>query len=267
MTEQTLTTGTFCWNELATGDVAAAKAFYTQVFGWTTDDMPMPGDAPGTYTLFKLGDAEIAGCYQLDGPQFEGVPPHWMSYVSVKDVDATAAKAQKAGATVLWPAMDVEGIGRMAGLVDPQGAAFAAYKGAPGKSARPNLGNAIGNLCWNELATSDLDGATEFYRKVFGWTADQKSEGPVAYTEWKNRDEVVCGMRSLEPGSGTPPNWTTYVSVEDCDATLSKATELGARVMMPAFDIPMVGRLAVISDPTGGHIAFITLSDEHHDKA
>ena len=73
--------GEFCWYELGTTDVAAAKNFYGSLFGWTSTDIPM-GEM-GTYTLLQKDGQDIAGLYKLEGPMFEGVPPNWMVYVAV----------------------------------------------------------------------------------------------------------------------------------------------------------------------------------------
>ena len=262
MTEQTTIAGTFCWNELATRDAPAAKAFYTGLFGWTTQDKPMPGDMPGEYTLFKLGDTDIGGGYAMVGEMFEGVPPHWLSYVAVEDVDAITARAEELGADILWPPMDVPDIGRMASFTDPTGAALAVYKGA-GKPERPDLGSKVGAFCWNELNTNDLDKATSFYTALLGWEADRKP-GPMPYTEWKRGDSVVGGALQMDPAWGEiPPHWMVYVSVEDCDATVARAQELGGQVKMPPMDIPEVGRFSVLADPTGAVVSVITLSGEH----
>jgi predicted enzyme related to lactoylglutathione lyase len=261
MTEQTTTTGTFIWNELGTGDLAAGRAFYTQLFGWGCEETPMPGDGPGVYALFKLGDVDIGGGYQLDGEMFEGVPPHWACYVSVDDVDATMAAAVKAGGKTLWPAMDIPGIGRMGGFSDPTGAALAIFKMGD-KEERPDLGAATGCFCWNELATNDTDAAAAFYNKVFGWTADSKGDdSPMPYSEWKLGDKSLGGMLKLDPAWGPiPPYWAVYVSGADCDATVAKALELGAEIKAPAMDIPGVGRFACLADPTGAVLSVITLS-------
>lgn len=120
--------GTFCWNEVMTRDVEACVGFYTQLLGWTTEKVDM-GPA-GTYTLFKNGECQVGGCMGMDGPQFENVPPHWLSYIAVDDVDATAAKAGELGAAIHCPPMDIPGIGRFCVVQDPTGAAIAFFKGA-----------------------------------------------------------------------------------------------------------------------------------------
>ena len=267
MTQQTTSTGAFIWNELATRDITAAVPFYTQLFGWGSEEQPMPGDMPGNYVLFRLGDVDIAGGYQMEGEMFEGVPPHWTAYVSVDDVDATIAAAEAGGGKTLWPALDVPGIGRMGSFTDPTGASLAVFKMGD-KEERPDLGAAHGSLCWNELITNDTALAAKFYGTVFGWVADHKGDhSPMPYTEWKVGNKSVGGMLQIDPAWGSvPPHWAVYVSVENCDATVANAVELGAEVKAPAMDVPEVGRFACLADPTGTVFSVITLTAKHFGK-
>ena len=111
--------GHFHWNELVTRDVEKAKKFYGETIGWTFDGMPM---ADGTYWVAKMGDAFVGGLFPISGPQWDGVPEHWMSYIAVDDVDARVKKAVAAGAKLMRPAFDVPGVGRIAILTEPGGA-------------------------------------------------------------------------------------------------------------------------------------------------
>jgi predicted enzyme related to lactoylglutathione lyase len=111
--------GHFHWNELVTRDVEKAKKFYGGTIGWTFEGMPMPD---GTYWVAKMGDAYVGGLFPIAGPQWEGVPEHWMSYLAVDDVDARVKKAQAAGAKLMRPAFDIPGVGRIAILTEPGGA-------------------------------------------------------------------------------------------------------------------------------------------------
>lgn len=114
----------FCWNELETRDIEGAKAFYTKVFGWKSESMPMP---QGEYVMWQNGGQPAAGG-QAMGPQFPAnVPSHWLVYFAVADTDATVSKAQSLGGNVLVPAMDIDQ-GRFAVIADPQGAAFGVIK-------------------------------------------------------------------------------------------------------------------------------------------
>ena len=112
-------TGSFAWAELHTPDMEAAKTFYTSVFGWTEKTSPL---GPMEYTEWKLGDESIGGGMTLSD-EMQGVPPHWMVYFAVDDVDVAAAKVQELGGTVMVQPDDFPG-GRFAIVTDPQGATF-----------------------------------------------------------------------------------------------------------------------------------------------
>jgi predicted enzyme related to lactoylglutathione lyase len=113
--------GRFCWNELMTTDVAAAKTFYSGLFGWTTEAFGSGMD----YTLLKKGDGTVGGLMKCPQP---GAPAHWLAYVMVEDVDGSAAKAAKLGGKVVAPPFDVPEVGRIAVVLDPQGAAIGLFK-------------------------------------------------------------------------------------------------------------------------------------------
>ena len=111
--------GKFYWNELMTRNVDGAKKFYADTLGWSFDGMPMPG---GTYWIAKMGEESVGGLFDISGAEFTGVPESWMPYIAVDDVDARLKKAVAAGATVMKPAFDIPGVGRIAVLKEPGGA-------------------------------------------------------------------------------------------------------------------------------------------------
>lgn len=122
MDEQFMQQGAFSWNELMTTDVAAAKTFYSGLFGWETEDMEMPDMA---YTVIKAGEKGVGGIMMMP-EDAKNVPPMWGSYVTVKDVDATARKAEQLGAKLLVPPRDIPEVGRFCVIQDPQGAVISA---------------------------------------------------------------------------------------------------------------------------------------------
>jgi uncharacterized protein len=113
--------GTFYWNELMTRDVEGAKKFYADTLGWSYDAMPMPGGG-GTYWLATMDGEPVGGILDISAPEYGPVPESWMSYIAVDDVDARVAKAVKAGAKLMKPVFDVPGVGRIAILMQPDGA-------------------------------------------------------------------------------------------------------------------------------------------------
>ena len=118
------TPGAFSWSELLTTDPAAAKVFYSKLFGSSTKDMQM---SSGAYTTCQVGEESVAGIMRLPA-EAAGMPPMWGVYVTVADVDTTIREAEKLGGAVLVPPMDVDGVGRMAVLRDPQGASFSVIR-------------------------------------------------------------------------------------------------------------------------------------------
>jgi predicted enzyme related to lactoylglutathione lyase len=116
--------GTPSWFETMTTDVARASAFYTALFGWTAESMRFPDFV---YTTFKLGDAYVAGMMAIT-PQMGAMTPHWGTYFTVADADATAAHAVELGATLCVPAQDVPSVGRFVGITSPQGVTFYAMR-------------------------------------------------------------------------------------------------------------------------------------------
>lgn len=117
--------GNFCWNELATTNVKAAKDFYSKVFGWQFTDHEM-GDM--TYTMIKINDKDFAGIWAIPKEQQKQIPPHWMAYILVEDVEKALDKAKKNGATVVKPVTNANEMGRFAIITDPTGAHIALWQ-------------------------------------------------------------------------------------------------------------------------------------------
>ena len=260
MSTPTYTEGTFCWNELGTKDRDAARNFYTALFGWKTMDKPMP-NCDGTYTLLNIGEENAAGMYQMDGEMFEGVPSHWMSYIWVDDVDASAKRITELGGKLNCEPMDIPGVGRMAMAVDPTGANFAIFKGSDHKGAAHVEGTPQGTFCWNECYSSDAEKATKFYCDLFGWTVDEKHMmNDMKYTMLMKGDKQVGGLMQLTEEMGPMSYWMSYVTVDDCDAKALECEKLGGKLLAGPMDVPEVGRFAAIQDPTGAVVSIIKLN-------
>jgi predicted enzyme related to lactoylglutathione lyase len=110
---------------------------------------------------------------------------------------------------------------------------------------------------WNELITSDVEGAKKFYGDTFGWTSEIKHIAPGwDYTMFKKGDTVVGGMFGITPEMGPiPPHWLSYVFSNDIPADLAKATAAGGKVIKGPMDVPNTGTLAIIQDPQGAVVA------------
>ena len=119
------THGDFSWCELMTTDVDAAKVFYGGVFGWQFDDESVT-DHP--YTVLKAGESGVGGMMGMPPAAPGEMPPNWLCYVTVDDIDAVVARVGELGGEVCHGPMDVPGIGRFAVIQDPQGAVLAAIQ-------------------------------------------------------------------------------------------------------------------------------------------
>jgi len=247
-------TGRFVWHELHTSDRAKAQKFYTQLLGWDVKDVPMgPGDA---YGLCTVHGSEVAGVTKSMAPP--SVPPHWLQYIAVDDVDAFAKKAQTLGAKVMQAPMDIPNIGRFSVVTDPQGAAFALFKSSRPTEQEPER-PPVGAFCWEELMTSDPEAAAKFYTQLFGYSVESHDMGPMGtYRILKRGDRQTAGIMKTPANVPAPPHWLTYLNVKDVDASTRNAKEIGAKVMMEPMDIPNIGRFSVVADPTGAAVALFT---------
>jgi uncharacterized protein len=111
--------GRFHWNELMTRDVEKAKKFYADTLGWSFEAMPMPD---GTYWIATIDGEPVAGIFDINSTEYQGVNEMWMPYIAVDDIDARVRQAAQAGAKVMKEPFDVPGVGRIAMLTEPGGA-------------------------------------------------------------------------------------------------------------------------------------------------
>ena len=239
--------GTFCWTDLAAPDMPAATAFYTGLFGWTSE--PAGGDSEDTrgYTFFRLDGRLVAGY----GPPGPGEPPSWRPYVAVESADDTAARVREAGGQVMLDPMDVMDQGRTTVFVDPAGAVCCAWQ--PKAHEGAEVTSEPGGLGWLEHTTRDREGAKRFYGAVFGWEVKDVDEG---YEIWTLDGTEVAGLTTMEHHPPEmPPHWLVNFTVEDVDAVTTRAGELGGGVRVPPTTVSPPDRddirFAVLADPNG----------------
>lgn len=238
--------GTFCFAELSTPDMDAAKRFYGSLFDWTTFDVP---SAAGNYALFRRDGKDVAGLNRS---------PHgrhsWLQYISVESTDDTASRAQGLGATLKAAPFDVPGIGRMAMLTDPAGGEIGLWEARGYAGAQ--LVDDPGAMTWHELAVRDVEAARDFYTALFGWTTAISKVVPGGYMLFVQGERQVGGLIQIGPDWGpVPPHWQVYFAVDDCAALAAQATALGGCVYYGPQDIPNLGRLVVLGDPGGAGFA------------
>ena len=239
--------GIFCWVDLSTPDTDGARAFYSGLFGW--DPVGVETDMGPIYTMMQIEGNNVAGMGPMPPEMVaQSIPPIWTSYVKHDNADGIAAKAEAAGGTVVMPTMDVMDEGRMLMIQDPGGAVFGVWQ--PKNHIGAQLVNVPGALIWNELQTNDVEGSKIFYNAVFGWENETDGSG---YVVLINEGRAQAGMMAIDPSWGeVPPNWGAYFMVDDVEASMAKAKELGGNVLVPATAAGEMGRFSVLQDPQGG---------------
>lgn len=245
--------GTPSWVDLGSPDVETSIRFYGGLFGWDTE-APGSDEETGGYRFFLRHGKKIAGVGPLMG---DDQPPAWSTYFATDDADALAAKAQAAGGAVVVEPMSIMDAGRMLFVAHPAAGVFGAWEA--GRHIGAEVVNEPGALTWNELLTRDVGSAKAFLNELFGLSYEDNDMGDMTYTTLKVGDDVVGGLLEMPPTvpDEVPSFWQCYFAVEDADATLDRAQELGGSVAMPATEIPEVGRFASIADPHGAVFSVI----------
>lgn len=238
-------TGRFVWFDYVGTDQAKATGFYGELFGWKTQTIPLPGGAG--YTMFTVNDQTIGGFT----PTPKGAPEtgHWLAFLQVADAKAAADQATQLGGKVLKAPEKMGEFGTKAIVADSLGGPFALWQ--PGKAeASADYRGQVGTWCWNELYTQDTAKSIAFYAGLAGFT-EQTMDMPtgkyhVLSFDGKERAGVMTAPMPM------PQAWLPYVQVANADHTVEKAKKLGAKVHVPAEDVPGVGRVAVLEDTQGG---------------
>ncbi|MEO7588127.1 MAG: VOC family protein [Arachnia sp.] len=241
------------WVELNTPDMEKAQAFYGALFGWLFED---EGLDYGHYNTVRLGDEMVAGAMEIH-PDIADAAPSFVVYLGARDVRATAARAETAGARITVPPMDIPGRGAMAYLQDPTGAHLGLWEG---ERIRMEARDKPGALTWWELMTGDYDAARTFYGDVFGIDIHPLGvqSQPFQYSTFGQGDGMLAGMcdASTIVGDGLPSYWRVYVQVADVDANVEKVRDLGGQLLDGPVDSPF-GRVATVADDQGAQFQLI----------
>ncbi|HEV2364703.1 MAG TPA: VOC family protein [Caulobacteraceae bacterium] len=249
--------GRFIWYELMVPDVEAAKRFYGEVLGWTTQEV---GGSHMTYAMFEANGAGVGGVIPLTAEfKAQGIPPNWTAYVCVDDCDAAVRKAESLGGKVMRAARDIPGIGRLAVIADPHGAVIIVMKPIPPSEARPRAPRGtVGHGGWHELYAGDAAADLAFYRELFGWKETARHDmGPMGtYHIFGNADGDLGGMMNKPPQMPAPA-WQIYFEVADADAAAERVKKAGGALAMGPMDVPGGSRVAQAIDPQGAHFAIV----------
>jgi uncharacterized protein len=241
-----VTPGAPCWFELATPDRDRAKAFYATLFGWSAvEDQP-------DYTTFQLDGESVAAAYTAP----LGDPVRWNIFFAVEDAAQAAAAVERLGGTVQQGPIEVGDYGRMVIAADPRGAEFVLWQA--GTIAGVERIQAEHAVLWVELATHGIAEIAAFYSALLGWTTKSHPGAPGVYQIFSAGGRDWGGLLEMDAEWGDhPPFWSFYVWAPEIDANVEQAKELGSRIFVPPFDAPGVGRLAMLSDPTGARFSLL----------
>lgn len=257
MSTQTVSNGTPCWYELATGDLAGAGDFYSEALGWdVAGESAMEGF---DYRLGGPSGAMVAGL--MDNAMMGGAPPAWRMYFTATGVDAAVQAVTAAGGSVLQPAADIPGTGRFAVVADPQGAVFGLLQPDTSQPT-PAVGafdqSRAGHGNWHELMTTDPEAAFAFYHGLFGWETSAEVEMPGdmgTYRIFSHRGTDIGGMMGL--GNAPMPTWLPYFGVDGVTEAITRIEGGGGTTHHGPHAVPGGAHVAICTDPQGAWFAIV----------
>jgi len=240
--------GKFVWHNLVTGDGEAARKFYGGLFGWEFD---VKDD--GRYSVITYQGRNLGGI--LDTSKEGNVPKagHWLSAMSVRDIDASLSAVDEAGGKQLEAPVDVSGVGRVVTVEDADGAVLHLLSSPRGDP--PDVEPAIHTWLWHELLSNHADRALEFYETAFGYRIEPLKKNPSSeYRVLWSAGEARAGILE-NPFEKSRSAWIPYVRVEDPAALAKRVPELGGRVVVAPRPEVRDGTLALVLDPSGAPVA------------
>ena len=239
--------GSFIWYELMSTDTKAAEAFYASVVGWT----PRAFEGGLDYTVLNAGADGVGGI--MASPP--GMPTFWIGYVGVADTDAACRSLAAAGGKVEKEPWDIPGVGRLAAVSDPAGAAFMLMTPqGEGERPTPPMG-APGHVGWHELHTGDWEKAYAFYSGQYGWAKGEAMDmGAMGTYQLIIEGDAPFG--AMFNSTQIPrPMWLFYFNVASIDAAVEKVKSGGGQVINGPMEVP--GGTWIINgvDPQGAMFA------------
>jgi len=261
--------GSFIWYELMTSDPDAASRFYDGVVGWKIG-ANMMSESGMDYRMIERSDGSgqpdgyAGGVLALDDEMIGGgAKPGWFGYIYVPDVDAEIASIVAEGGKVHVPAVTMEGVGRMAMVTDPLGAAFYLMTPQPPEDD-PDAASDVftvdkpQTVRWNELVTPDDGAAVSFYTAHFGWTQEGAMPmGQLGDYRFIQNDGVQIGAVMKKADFMPVAGWTYYIGVDDIDRALAAVKAGGGKAMGDPQQIPTGEYTVHAFDPQGAYFGLV----------
>ena len=256
--EREHTPGTPTWIDLTSPDLVTSARFYGGLLGWDTA-LRGPADMTGGYLTFRVDGLDVAGLGRLGD---DDEPPAWTTYFAVGDIAAGGEAVGRAGGHVLVPPEEVFEAGHRALFTDPTGAVFGLWQ--PEGLRGAGLVGSPGAMCWNQLASRNIEASKRFYGTVFGWESNTTPYETSTYTSFRLDGREIAGMVEMDRSwpRGLPSHWMTHLRVDDCDAVAAEAVELGGEISVEPYEVPQIGRTAVIGDPHGAVFSILTPNEK-----
>ena len=236
--------GSFIWYELMTTDAGAAGDFYSAVVsGWKFGER-VPTEIE--YRMIQRSDGGNAGGVLTlnDKMRSEGARPVWLGYLYTPDVDAAVQAIKADGGQAMMEPWDQPGVGRLAMVTDPSGAPFYLMDPIP-PANDPDASSDVfsvdqpQHVRWNELSTSDPDGAVAFYARHFGWDQEGAMDmGEFGQYRFVQNDGVNIGAIMPRMPDMPVSLWTYYIGVDDIDRAAAAIGEKGGKILNGPMEIP-----------------------------
>ena len=245
--------GRFIWYELMTTDMEAAKAFYSKVVGWGTQDVSTPAMA---YILFTVAGSSVSGLMRLpEDAKKRGERPSWIGYVGVDDVDATAERITRLGGAVHVPPRNILDISRFSVVADPQMATLALLQWLKPRREQPAERSAPGHIRWHELFAADWEKAFAFYGELFGWQRENPDGAAMgSYLLFSAGGQTIGGMFT-KPATVPIPFWLYYFNVGNIDAAVKRVKAGGGQALDEPIEVADGSWIVQCTDPQGAMFA------------
>jgi uncharacterized protein len=251
-------TGKVIWADLVTPDIAGAKRFYGELFGWSFNDIHT-GDSD--YAVAMLDGRPVGGLFQRAVRSGEQRQPAWLTFISVPDVFAAQRNILAHGGKLLKPPRIYPNRGRQAVFTDPQGAVFAVLQSSSGDPQ--DVLAAPGEWIWSSVLTRDPEPEAAFYQNVFGYDVFEiPSDDGSTHLLLSTDDYARASLNRLPAGAGSRhPHWLNFVRVISATDTAAKLEALGGRVLVKPFPDRHGGLVAVVADPAGAPFGLLEWTD------
>lgn len=258
--------GDFIWYELITTDPDGARAFYQSVVaGWAIDGSGESMPNGSEYRMIRRSDGKEQGGILTLTPEMQGhgARPMWAGYISVDDVDRSLDAIRADGGQVYVEPFDIPGVGRIAMVSDPVGVPFYIMTPSPPPGREDEQSDAFDGMKaehvrWNELSTTDQDGAIAFYGRHFGWTQDGGMPmGEMGDYKFIQAHGEGIGAIMPKPPQSPVSAWLFYIGVDDIDRATAAITAGGGQKLYDPMEIPG-GEYAVAGiDPQGAAFGLV----------